>query len=257
MGFTRPAGKSTIDVVWKAALLLLCAACGSNQMLTPPTPVPVASVPVTSRAVSGTVLASGSPVQNALVDLLGVGGFHYAFTGPDGRYRLVDPPTGPTVLRIGKWGFRTQMVSLTIDGDVSRSVTLLPGNSPPPLAIGARVASVVKLDDMICATSDPGTEDGEGGLGLVGPCKTFLLTVPKDGDLVATATWPGKDMYMTVLTASHGRCCSSPLTLRFPVTAGSMVELAVSLHASDLLPLGATAPFELTTTLEQGGGANR
>jgi len=76
------------------------------------------------------------------------------------------------------------------------------------------------------------------------------VTIPRDGTLVSTATWPGKDMFMTVLTASRGTCCSSPLTLRVPVTAGSTVEVSVSIHAADTLPAGTTAPFELTTTLE-------
>jgi len=57
-------------------------------------------------------------------------------------------------------------------------------------------------------------------------------------------------MFMTVLTASRGTCCSSPLTLRVPVIAGSTVEVSVSIHAADTLPAGTTAPFELTTTLE-------
>jgi hypothetical protein len=57
-------------------------------------------------------------------------------------------------------------------------------------------------------------------------------------------------MYMTLVTALHGKCCSSPLTLRIPVTAGTPIELGVSIHASDTVPLGATAPFELVVTFD-------
>ena len=55
---------------------------------------------------------------------------------------------------------------------------------------------------------------------------------------------------MQVLTSLHGYGGLSPLTLSFAVTAGSMVELGVGIHASDMLPLDATAPFELTVILE-------
>ncbi len=239
--------------------LVSCSGTPSQSALpSQPTFVPVASIPATPYIVAGTVQAGGVPVANALVDLLGTGqAGHYTFTRSDGSFRLVGTPQGPIVLRTGKWGFQTQVVRIVVDGDVIHNVTLEPGNVPQPLAIGASVGSVVKLDDTICMTSDPGVEDGDGGLGLVGPCKTFLLTIPQDGRLVATARWLGKDMYMTVLTPSHGKCCSSPLTLTFPVTTGSKVELGVSIHASDMLPLGATAPFELTTTLEPSAPVDR
>src|SRR5262245_30079749 len=125
------------------------------------------------------------------------------------------------------------------------------GDAPRPLAFETIVSSTVALDDTICATSDPGVEDGDGGLGLVGPCKTYLLNIPQGGTLAATVTWPAASMSMTLVTALHGKCCSSPLTIRFPVSAGSSVELGVSIHASDMLPLGTTAPFELKVSLER------
>ena len=236
------------------ALLLLCAGCEKASTLTYATDIPVSAVsaaPSTCCTLSGTVTADGVRIANALVDLLGTGQpGHYTFTRADGSFRLPGTPKGPIVLRIGKWGFKTQVITSTIDGDVSRDVNLQPGDLPASIAIGATVTSAVRLDDTICATSDPGLEDGEGGLGLVGPCKTYLLNIPRDGTLAATATWPGSGMYMTVITALHGKCCSSPLTLRFPVTAGSAIELGVSIHGSDMLSLGTTAPFELTVRLD-------
>ena len=124
------------------------------------------------------------------------------------------------------------------------------GTVPAPLAIGVTVASAVKRDDPTCATFDPGVEDGDAGLGLAGPCRTFRLIVPRDGTLVATASWPAANMFMSVLTPARGACCSSPLTLRVPVTAGSMVEVGVNIHAAGTLAVDTSAPFELTTTLD-------
>ena len=125
------------------------------------------------------------------------------------------------------------------------------GTVPAPLAIGVTVASAVKRNDPTCATADPGVEDGDAGLGLAGPCRTFRLIVPRDGTLVATASWPGRDMFMSVLTPARGTCCSSPLTLRVPVTAGSLVELGVNIHAAENWSVDTSAPFELTTTLDK------
>ena len=134
---------------------------------------------------------------------------------------------------------------------ITQPVTAQPGNAPTPLAFGETVSGLVTLNDPLCATSDAGVEDGDAGLGLVGPCKTFLLHVPEDGTLVATATWQAKNMYMALETALHGSCCSSPLMLRFRVTAGSTIELGVSIHASDLLPPGTMAPFSLIVALDR------
>lgn len=125
------------------------------------------------------------------------------------------------------------------------------GPVPAPLAIGVTVASAVKRDDPLCATADPAVEDRSAGLGLAGPCRTFRLVVPRDGTLVATASWAGSTTFMSVLTPARGTCCSSPLTLRVPVTAGSLVEVGVNIHAAGGWPAGESAPFELTTTLEK------
>jgi hypothetical protein len=124
------------------------------------------------------------------------------------------------------------------------------GPVPSPLAIGVTVAGVVMRDDATCATSDPDVENGAAGLGLLGPCRTFRLIIPRAGTLVATAAWPGSNLFMSVLTPGRGACCSSPLTLRVPVTAGSMVEVGVNIHGAGPAPIVASAPFELTTTLE-------
>jgi Carboxypeptidase regulatory-like domain len=243
-----------LRVVTAVPVLVLSVACRNAQSPMQPTPViPSPSAASTTCCVLwGTVTADGIPVANALVDLLGTGQpGHYTFTRGDGTFRLPDTPKGAVIVRTGKWGYKTQVTSLVVDSDLNRVVTLQPGDAPVPLAFGKSVSSTVWLDDTICATSDPGVEDGDGGLGLVGPCKTFLLNVPQDGILVATATWPAPNMYLTMVTNLHGKCCSSPLTLRFPVTAGSAIELGISIHASDMLPLGTTAPFELTVMLER------
>jgi hypothetical protein len=211
-----------------------------------PTPIPSSSGSSSNYIVSGVVLAADGPVTNALVDLLGVS--DYLFTGSSGRFEF-GVPKGPIALRAGKWGFQTQIVDLMVDGDITRNLTLQPSDDPPMLPIGMKVTSVVKLDDTICATSDPGVEEGDAGRGLVGPCRLFKLTIPQDGTLVANVTWSDK-MYMTVLTPSRGKCCNSPLTLRIGVVAGSTIELGVGIHASELLPRDATAPFDLETAFE-------
>jgi hypothetical protein len=136
---------------------------------------------------------------------------------------------------------------------VSHNVTFQPADLLQPLAVGTPVVSVVKQDDSICATSDPGVEEGDAGRGFVGPCKTFLVATSEDGTLVATATWTNKDMPMTVLTSSRGICCWSPLALHVAVTAGSTIELSVSIHASEMLPPETTGSFELVTRLERSG----
>lgn len=236
------------------AVCALCVSCGGSPAPPEPTiPSPVPSVAAASCCtISGSVTASGAAVARALVDLVGTGQpGHYTFTQDDGSFRLTGVPKGAVALRTGKWGFKTQVVNLVVDGDFNRTFVLQPGDPPHPLAFETKESSSVALDDTICATSDPGVENGEGGLGLVGPCKTYLLDVPQDATLVATATWPAPTMYMTLVTALHGQCCSSPLTIRFPVSAGSIVELGVSIHASDMLPLGTSAPFDLKVSLER------
>jgi hypothetical protein len=123
----------------------------------------------------------------------------------------------------------------------------LPGTFPTsgePLPIGSTISSIVTGNDPYCTTSDPHIEDGDGGLGLLGPCKTFVVTSSQTEGIEATVTWSNPSVYLTLLTPTSGVCCSSPLVLRLSVKAGSPTILGVGLHA----PQDATAAQSFTLT---------
>lgn len=139
---------------------------------------------------------------------------------------------------------------VTAPGNIPSQIP--PGTFPAsgqPVQVGVAIPAVVTGTDAICTTSDPGVEDGDAGLGLVGPCKTFAIPIVADGVLEATVTWSDTNVYLTALTRTHGVCCSSPLTWRSRVARGDTVILGVGLHAPQ--DASAAASFILVTRLTQ------
>ena len=115
---------------------------------------------------------------------------------------------------------------------------------PEIIVVGGSFASSVSTEDPECDTADPGIEDGA----LRAPCRTFQFTAPRSGTFFAELRWSTPGTYMEMLTASTGKCCTSPLRIQFSIQPGETYIFSVGLHAANAALPPATA-FELTTSI--------
>ena len=160
------------------------------------------------------------------------------FTAQDGSFSLPGLSAGGFSLMATKDGFEPETVGVP-RLNWWENFMLVPIGTTQPIGLTDTVSSVVTDGDAPCSNSvDPLSAEGSWPFG--GPCKRFKVAITQSGTLSAHLH---SDNGLLLNLAPSAGCCKNDID--FPVTAGSIQQLTVDIHAG-----APPAPFTLTTSIQ-------
>lgn len=197
----------------------IVTACSGEEPLEPVVPPPPTFVVFgivrdeAGEPVAGAVAEIPSLSRTAVTNQVG----HFSFSGLRGAVRF----------RVQKAGFQTLSIELVVTANIAWEIRLLrAGVLSDSLTLGATIRSTVEANAPPC---DPIRWDA------LAPCRLFLFTAPRAGQLSLSITWSGDPALDATLVTATGTYVATSIDagtgkiqLDGMVEAGRIYEIRVN-----------------------------